>query len=109
MRSAVLFVLCVAVLQVAEANDDLPPFRSPDGPGAPNWTVVGAPPRSAERRGAAGMNALVNQNGDFLIGPDYLPAPEWKFVPGTPCQSIHPEVQRQQVLSRHRPRRIRQS
>ena len=88
MRSAVLFVLCVAVLQVAEANDDLPPFRSPDGPGAPNWTVVGAPPRSAERRGAAGMDALVNQNGDFLIGPDYLPAPEWKFVPGTPQGTV---------------------
>ncbi len=34
------------------------------------------------------MNAPVNQNGDFLIGPDYLPAPELRFVPGTPQGTV---------------------
>jgi len=83
MRLAVMFVLCAAVLQVVSAYDD-PPVRPPDGPGAPKWIVVGARPGSAERRGAPGMNAPVNQNGEFLIGPDYVPAPELKVVPGTP-------------------------
>ena len=49
MRLAVLFVLCAAVFQVASAYDD-PPVRPPDGPGAPNWIVVGARPGSAEGR-----------------------------------------------------------
>jgi iron(III)-enterobactin esterase len=43
-----------------------PPTRPFDGPGAPPFTKV-------EGRGA---NAPIDQNGDFLIGPDYLPAPE---------------------------------
>jgi len=34
------------------------------------------------------MNAPVNQNGDFLIGPDYQPAPELKVVPGTPQGTV---------------------
>jgi iron(III)-enterobactin esterase len=52
-----------------------PPTRPFDGPGAPSFTKV-------EGRGA---NAPIDQNGDFLIGPDYLPAPEMNLkadVPG---------------------------
>jgi enterochelin esterase family protein len=52
-----------------------PPTRAFDAPGAPPFTRV-------EGRGA---NAPVDQNGDFLIGPDYLPAPETHLrdtVPG---------------------------
>jgi enterochelin esterase-like enzyme len=37
---------------------------------------VGVLPGSSELRAAAGMNAPVDRNGDFLIGPDYVPAPE---------------------------------
>src|SRR6185503_11871557 len=50
-----------------------PPTRAPDGEGAPKFTRV-----------APGGNAPVNQNGDYLIGPDYLPAPELNVVDGVP-------------------------
>lgn len=43
----------------------VPPTRAPDAAGAPPFSRV-----------APGGNAPVNQNGDFLIGPDYPPAPE---------------------------------
>jgi len=50
-----------------------PPTRAPDGEGAPPFTRV-----------AAGKNAPVDSNGDFLIGPDYLPAPELGEIEGVP-------------------------
>jgi enterochelin esterase family protein len=46
--------------------------------------VAGAQLGSTELRAAAGMNAPVDKNGDFLIGPDYLPAQELKVASGTP-------------------------
>ncbi len=61
-----------------------PPTRSANGPGAPEWTVVGAQPGSGEPRAAAGVNAPVDRNGDFLIGPEYQPAPELSVVRGRP-------------------------
>ena len=51
-----------------------PPTRAPDGPGAPEWIKVSG----------AGANAPTDQNGDFLIGPDYLPAPETRPTEGVP-------------------------
>jgi enterochelin esterase-like enzyme len=51
-----------------------PPTRPADGPGAPKWTVISG----------AGQNAPVDAEGDFLIGPEYLPAPELTPVPGVP-------------------------
>jgi enterochelin esterase family protein len=65
-----------------------PPTRPADGPGAPSWIVAGARPGSAERRAAAGMNAPVDQNGDFLIGPDYSAAPELSVVHGRPHGNV---------------------
>jgi enterochelin esterase family protein len=62
----------------------MPPTRPANGAGAPRWVVVGARPGSAELRAAAGMNPPVDQNGDFLIGPDYLRAPELSVVRGRP-------------------------
>ena len=50
-----------------------PPTRPPDGDGAP-----------ASPRVAAGGNAPVAANGDFLIGPDYPPPPELEVVAGVP-------------------------
>src|SRR6185295_12834317 len=50
-----------------------PPTRAPDGEGAPKFTRV-----------APGGNAPVDQNGDYLIGPDYLPAVELNVVEGVP-------------------------
>jgi enterochelin esterase-like enzyme len=55
-----------------------PPTRPPDGPEAPSFTKV-------EGRGA---NAPVDKNGDFLIGPDYAPAPELTVVDGVPAGKV---------------------
>ena len=65
-----------------------PPTRPADGPGAPTWTVVGAKPGETALKGAPGMNAPVDAEGDFLIGPDYLPAKELDVVDGVPRGSI---------------------
>jgi iron(III)-enterobactin esterase len=94
-----LVVLSMAALRVALAQPaaptpapavttqparPIPPTRAADGPGAPKWTVVGARPHSTELRGAAGMNAPANRNGNYLIGPDYEAAPELTVPPHTP-------------------------
>jgi len=55
----------------------VPPTRAPDGPGAPPFTRV-----------APGGNAPVDANGDFLIGPDYPPAPELTVVAGVPQGTV---------------------
>src|SRR5581483_4108392 len=52
------------------------PTRSPTAPGTPKLTVVGAKAGDSELRGAPGLNPPANVDGDFLIGPDYVRAPE---------------------------------
>lgn len=66
-----------------------PPTRAPDGPGAPTFTVAGAKPGQTELRAAPGANPPADTNGDFLVGPDYVPAPELKAVEGVPQGKIH--------------------
>jgi enterochelin esterase family protein len=61
-----------------------PPTRPADGEGAPKWTVVGAPAGSTGLRAAEGANAPADRNGDFLIGPDYVSAPEREVMAGVP-------------------------
>jgi enterochelin esterase-like enzyme len=53
----------------------VPPTRAPDGPGAPRFTVVTGP---------VGTNPPVNVAGDFVIGPNYVPAPEVAECAGVP-------------------------
>ncbi|HTC53877.1 MAG TPA: alpha/beta hydrolase-fold protein [Steroidobacteraceae bacterium] len=74
--------LTMVVLAVATrlACAQTPPTRPADGPGAPHWIVVGA--------SAPGMSAPADQNGDFLIGPNYQPAPELSVLPGTPAGTV---------------------
>jgi len=55
----------------------VPPTRAPDAAGAPPFTRV-----------APGGNAPVDATGDFLIGPDYLPAPELTVVEGVPKGTV---------------------
>jgi iron(III)-enterobactin esterase len=55
-----------------------PPTRPADAPGAPRWTVIAG----------SGANAPVDAEGDFLIGPNYLPAKELDPVDGVPRGSI---------------------
>lgn len=52
-----------------------PPTRAFDAPGAPNFTRLDGKP---------GVNPPVDANGDFVIGPDYVAAPETKVIEGVP-------------------------
>jgi enterochelin esterase-like enzyme len=52
-----------------------PPTRSPDAPGAPEFIRLD---------GKAGVNPPVDAVGNFVIGPDYVPAPELTVVEGVP-------------------------
>ena len=52
-----------------------PPTRKFDGPGAPKFVRLDAKP---------GLNPPLNVDGNFLIGPEYLAAPENKVVDGVP-------------------------
>src|SRR5882757_1916865 len=56
-----------------------PPTRSPTAPGTPPLTQVVAP----------AVNPPVNADGDFLIGPNYVKAPELTPVEGVPKGMIH--------------------
>ncbi|HEY5810095.1 MAG TPA: alpha/beta hydrolase-fold protein [Povalibacter sp.] len=62
----------------APAARPIPPTRPVDGPGAPRFTVIKG----------KGANAPVNSNGDFVIGPDYVSAPELSAVPGVPQGAV---------------------
>src|SRR5436305_380688 len=50
-----------------------PPVRKFDDPGSPPFTVL-----------KAGENPPLDADGNFVIGPDYTPAPERKAAPGVP-------------------------
>jgi enterochelin esterase family protein len=67
-----------------------PPTRLPTAPGTPALTPVGAKPGgSAILRGAPGMNPPVDADGDFLIGPDYVRAPELTRAQGVPKGTMY--------------------
>jgi enterochelin esterase-like enzyme len=50
--------------------------------------VVGAKAGDTPLRAAAGLNPPADQDGDFLIGPDYVPAPELNVVEGVPKGTV---------------------
>ncbi|MDB6120838.1 MAG: enterobactin/ferric enterobactin esterase [Verrucomicrobiaceae bacterium] len=52
-----------------------PPTRPFDAPGAPKFTRLDGKP---------GVNPPVDAEGDFVIGPDYIPALETKVAEGVP-------------------------
>lgn len=52
------------------------------------FTVVGAKPGDARFHAAPGAVAPLNKEGNFLIGPEYVPAPELKVVTGVPQGSV---------------------
>jgi iron(III)-enterobactin esterase len=62
-----------------------PPTRPPNAPGTPKLTPVGAKAGETDiLRGAPGLNPPVTADGDFLIGPDYVAAPELTVAEGVP-------------------------
>src|SRR5579862_7755431 len=94
---SVLFsrALLVAGIQLAFAQTATPPqgppptpTRAADAPGAPHWIVVGASSSGPGTRAGIGMNAPVNRNGDFLIGPEYRPAAELIVTAGVAAGSV---------------------
>ena len=65
------------------------PTRLPTAPGTPKLTPVGAKPgEAAIMRGAPGQNPPIDVDGDFLIGPDYVRAPEMTAVEGVPKGTV---------------------
>jgi enterochelin esterase family protein len=66
----------------------VPPTRSPTAPGTPPLTAVGAKPGETALRGAPGANPPADVDGDFLIGPDYIRAPEMIAVEGVPKGTV---------------------
>lgn len=78
----------VAAVPAPAPTRPVPPTRSPTGPGAPAFTVVGAKAGDTPLRAAAGLNPPADQDGDFLIGPDYVPAPELNVVEGVPKGTV---------------------
>jgi predicted alpha/beta superfamily hydrolase len=75
---ALFAMLCPMAANAVDAEPAPPPTRLYDAPGAPPFTVV-------EGRGA---NAPVDANGNFVIGPDYVPAPELAVRPGVPQGTV---------------------
>jgi enterochelin esterase-like enzyme len=89
-----LACLCAAALPITSYSDDpppmprparpIPPTRSPTAAGTPTLTAVGMKAGDATLHGVPGMNPPVDVDGDFLIGPDYLAAPELTPVEAVP-------------------------
>lgn len=75
VSTAVFLAIFVCSVLHSESTLAAPPTRPFDAPGAPTFVRLDEKP---------GVNPPLNVNGDFLIGPDYLPAPELKAVDGVP-------------------------
>lgn len=76
-----------AALAAAQGRAPMP-TRAPDAPGAPRWRVVGAKTDDVVLRAAPGRNPPADADGDFLIGPDYAPAPELTVKDGVPKGTV---------------------
>lgn len=87
LSGAAALVVCGNAVRGADAKKNArppAPTRSPTAPGTPKLTVVGAKAGDTEMRGAPGMNPPIDKEGDFLIGPEYVRAPELTPVDGVP-------------------------
>lgn len=86
--SAVLATSLLAARAAIGQSPAGPPTRPPDGPGAPKWRVVGARSGEAAPRAAPGQNPPPDEDGAFLIGPDYRRAPELGVKDGVPRGTV---------------------
>lgn len=69
------FLAVLALLFPAAAKRPKPPVRAFDAPGAPPFVRLDDKP---------GVNPPVESNGNYLIGPKYVPAPERRAKDGVP-------------------------
>lgn len=79
-----LFLLVALVISVVAQPRPIPPIRAPDVPGAPRFQIAGAKRGSNELQGKAGVSPPRHAMGDWLVGPEYIPAPELEMVVGVP-------------------------
>jgi len=75
---ALLGTFCPMTVDALGATPAAAPTRLFDAPGAPRFTVI-------DGRGA---NAPVDANGNFVIGPDYVAAPELAVRPDVPRGTV---------------------
>ena len=106
---AVLSLPAFAADKPKKPDRPQPPTRPFDAPGAPKFTRLDGKP---------GVNPPVDVEGDFVIGPDYVAAPETKVVQGVPqgkvqqfqmdskdCKLFNPGIAREVfgiIMRRHR-------
>ncbi len=76
-QAATTFVL-LAITLVTCTNAQ-PPTRKFDAPTAPKFQRIS---------GSNGQNPPLDADGNFLIGPDYVPAPERNKQPGVPTGNV---------------------
>jgi iron(III)-enterobactin esterase len=89
-RSALVWFCLGLLTDPSRGAGNGPPVRAPDAPGTPPLTVVGATSGGTPgSKGAPGVNPPADRDGNFLIGPDYLPAPELTAVEGVPKGTLH--------------------
>jgi len=69
----------VPAAPAAPAARPTPPTRAPDIPGAPAFIKITG----------AGANAPIDKSGDFVIGPEYVQAPEFTAKDGVPQGKVH--------------------
>ena len=70
------FLVCFFILEIASAA---PPTRKFDATGAPTFIRLD---------GKSAVNPAPDVDGNFLIGPEYTPAPEGKVIEGVPQGKI---------------------
>jgi enterochelin esterase family protein len=74
-RTTVLIAILLCSTVFLDSAFTEPPTRPFDAPGFPTFVRLD---------GKSGVNPAADVDGNFLIGPDYLPAPELKVVEGVP-------------------------
>jgi iron(III)-enterobactin esterase len=74
-RMSVLFTLILFSILSVETASTAPPTRKFDAPGSPTFERLDSKP---------GLNPSLDVDGNFLIGPNYAPAPENKVIEGVP-------------------------
>jgi enterochelin esterase family protein len=73
-----IFVVCLTTFLIFTAASAAPPVREFDGPGAPPFKVL-----------KTGEKPPIEAFDNFVIGPEYVPAPERDVIEGVPQGKVH--------------------